>query len=601
MLNHSFRFHGIPVSSGISVGKAHVIENRPLKAEPRRIAKDRVEEEIERFRQAVEMASEEIRALRKRVAEAIDERQAQIFDAHLGMLSDPLVIERTIERVRNEQHNAEYAFQQNVNEIADRLAKIQDEFFLQRNNDILDVARRVLNNLMCLEGDHLRKVSDESIVVAHDLGPSDTAQMIRTTILGFCTNLGGKTSHTAIMAKALQIPAVVGLEDITQFVRNGDLLIVDGNEGTVILNPSPAELEQYQKLEEDWRSQSLQLAELRDLPAETIDGERVTLLANLELAEEVEHIFQHGAEGVGLFRTEFTYLNREHLPTEEELLGVYRRVLDDLGDLPVVFRTLDLGGDKFISAIPIEELNPFMGLRALRLCLENPEMFATQIRAILRACAGRPLHLLFPMVSGLEDFRKAKAFFQNVLNGLTDQGIEVPTEVKLGVMIEIPSAALTADLLAEEVDFFSIGTNDLIQYTLAVDRVNKRVAYLYEPLHPAVLRMVRMVVESAEHRGLPVSVCGEMAASPEMAAVLVGLGVRELSMGPISIPAVKRVLRSVPVKDLRTLADELILYSSAPQIRERLEQVLGNLLSSRITPPPRDTDPLPESKSSSSP
>lgn len=596
MLSHSFRFHGIPVSSGISIGKAHVIENRPLKAEPHALEEHEIESEIERFRRAVEMATEEILALRRKVAEAVDERQAQIFDAHIGMLSDPLIVDRTIDLVRKEQRNAEFIFQRNVHEIAERLAKIQDEYYSQRNNDILDVARRVMNNLMCLDGHHFESIPEGAVVVAHDLGPSDTAQMIRRRILGFCTNLGGKTSHTAIMAKALQIPAVVGLEDLTQYVRNGELLVVDGNEGTVILNPSPAELEQYRRLEEDWRSHALRLGELRDLPAETLDGERITLLANMELPEEIEHVFEHGAEGVGLFRTEFTYMNQDHLPTEEELLGVYRRVLGDLGDLPVVFRTLDLGGDKFVSAVPIEELNPFLGLRALRLCLENPDIFATQLRAILRAAAGRTLHLLFPMVAGVEDFRKAKAFLTNVLNCLIDNGVAVPTEVKLGVMIEIPSAALTSDLLADEVDFFSIGTNDLIQYTLAVDRVNKRVAYLYEPLHPAVLRMIQMVVRAAKRRGLPVAVCGEMAASPEMAAVLIGLGVRELSMGPISIPAVKRLIRSVHISDLKSMTDELMAFSSAGQLRDRLEEILGDMLSTQITPPPTTSNAVPHSQ-----
>jgi phosphotransferase system enzyme I (PtsI) len=421
-------------------------------------------------------------------------------------------------------------------------------------------------------------------VVAHDLGPSDTAQMIRSKILGFCTNLGGQTSHTAIMAKALQIPAVVGLEDITKFVCDGDLLIVDGNEGTVILSPSTAELDQYRRLADEWRSQRLRLSELKDLPAETLDGERIVLMANVELPEEVTHVHEQGAEGIGLFRTEFTYLERDHLPTEDELLGVYTRMLKGTGDLPVVFRTLDLGGDKFISALPIEELNPFMGLRALRLCLENPDMFATQLRAILRAAAGRPLHLLFPMVAGLEDFRKAKAFFGNVHRNLVDRGIPVPTEVLLGVMIEIPSAAVTADFLAEEVDFFSIGTNDLIQYTLAVDRVNKRVAYLYEPLHPAVLRLIDMVVKSAARHNVPVSVCGEMAANPEMAAVLVGLGVRELSMGPISIPSVKRILRSVKAEDLRKMAAELLDLRSVSEVTLCVQGRLTGLLTSNNHP-----------------
>lgn len=578
MAEASCRLKGIPVSGGIAIGNVHLVERHPMELEPYRLADDLVEQEVERFLRAVQMTADEVSALRKRVAESIDERQASIFDAHLAMLSDPLIIDTTLDTIRSQQHNAEYVFQQVVDGVAERLAQIHDEFFSQRNNDLFDVARRVLTNLICLNTPHLEEIHEAVILVAHDLGPADTAQLMHSKIMGFCTNLGGQTSHTAIMAKALQIPAVLGLDSVTHCARNGDLMILDGNTGTVILRPTEAELECFRRRLEDWQIKKQQWAGLRHLPATTRDGQRITLLANIELPAEAEHIHEHGAEGIGLFRTEFIYLNRESLPSEEEQYQVYERVQRVVAPQSVVYRTLDLGGDKFISATPIEELNPFLGLRALRLCMENPEVFRAQLRALLRAGVGTTLHILFPMVTGLEDFRTAKAFVKKVCEELDAEGLPRPAVLKIGIMIETPSAALTSDALAPEADFFSIGTNDLVQYTLAVDRVNKRVAYLYEPLHPAVLRLIQLVVRNAHAHQIPVAVCGEMAADPLMAALLVGLGIRELSMGPVSIPAVKSLLRNVRAADLEHLARELLLLPTAMTIRVRLEQRMGELL-----------------------
>jgi phosphotransferase system enzyme I (PtsI) len=354
-------------------------------------------------------------------------------------------------------------------------------------------------------------------------------------------------------------------------------MILDGRTGTVILRPDTEEQEHYRHMHQDWLITKQQLAGLRHLPATTLDGHRVTLLANIELPEEAEHVHEQGAEGIGLFRTEFIYLNRETLPSEDEQYQVYARVYRALEPQTVVFRTLDLGGDKFLSKTPIEELNPFLGLRALRLCMENPEVFRAQLRAMFKAGAGKKLHILFPMVTGLEDFRAAKAFVEKIREELNTDGIPPPEELEIGIMIETPSAALTSNALAPEADFFSIGTNDLVQYTLAVDRVNKRVAYLYEPLHPAVLRLIETVVRNARAHQIPVAVCGEMAAEPSMAALLVGLGIRELSMGPVSIPAVKSLLRTVRAADLERLAGELLTLPTATQIRTRLEQRLGEL------------------------
>ncbi len=572
-MNETLRFQGIAASKGIAIGKVHVVERRPVQVEALPIPEEHIEAEIERFRRAIAMSSEEIQAMRQRVAQELDEAQASIFDAHLLILSDPAIVNRTISRIRSERLSAEYVFQKTVDELSERLAQIQDEFFSQRNSDFADVARRVVNNLLALDSAPFKELDEDAIVVARDLGPSDTAHMTRGNVLGFCIDQGGRTSHTAIMAKALQIPAVVGLGTLSREVQSGDTMIVDGLTGVVILRPSEADIEAYRRRAEEWSTEKQSLGNLRDLPALTSDNVRISLFANIELPTEIDHVREHGAEGIGLFRSEFIFLDRDHLPGEEEQYQAYRSVIEEMGGQKVIIRTLDIGGDKFLSALPIDELNPFMGLRALRLCFENPEMFKTQLRAILRAAAGQTLHILFPMVSGVEDFMRARRILFEVRRGLADEGAEIASEIKAGAMIEIPSAAITSDLLAAEADFFSIGTNDLIQYTLAVDRGNKRISYLYDPLHPSVLRLIEMTVRNARERGIPVAVCGEMAADPETAAVLVGLGIRELSMGPVDIAPVKRFLRSVRVADLEQLARELLALGNAQAAREHLSRV----------------------------
>ncbi len=586
MVSLSRRFQGIPVSRGIVIGRAYLYDTSLIQVETYSISAEEVEVQEERFREAIRMSAEEIRAMRARVAESLDEAQASLFDAHLQMLSDPMVVEQTLRRIRQERINAEAAFHNVASELTEKLGGIQDEFFQQRSNDLHDVSRRVLKNLCCLDHGHLSDLREEAIVVANDLGPTDTAHMIHSRVLGFCTNLGSRTSHTAIMAQALQIPAVVGLENITKWVKSGDLLVVDGISGLVIINPTPTELDAYRRIEEEWKTQKKRLSALRDLPAVTLDGARIQLLANIELSEETTHVLQQGAEGVGLFRTEFIYLHLDRLPTEDEQFAIYSEVVKAMGDREVVFRTLDLGGDKFLSEVRIEELNPFFGLRALRLCFENPRVFTRQLRALLRATAGKTLHVLFPMVNGVEDFRRAKTILHDVRRELEESTGEGPAQVKVGVMIEIPSAAILSDLLAEEADFFSIGTNDLIQYTMAVDRVNKRVSYLYEPLDPSVLRLIDLTVRNANARGIPVSVCGEMAAEPESAALLVGLGVRKLSMGPVSIPPVKRLLRRVRLADLERLAREILMFPTASQARARLSEAIKELLHSAANEAP---------------
>jgi phosphotransferase system enzyme I (PtsI) len=566
-------FHGSPVSSGIIIGTAYSLDYKSLTLEPRPVPPERINAEIERFRSAVQLSKTQLSTIRSQVKDGVDERHAAIFDSHLLILEDPLIIDETIARIKKEHLNAEYVFNTTVEKIASMFEKIKDDYLSARKLDLYDVASRVINNLLHLESSKLSRLKEEVIVVAHDLGPSDTAHMVKEKVTSFVTDIGGPTSHTAIMAKALEIPAVVGLDNITKYVHSGDTLIVDGIKGVVVHNPTPEAEEDYRRAQQEFYEQERALASFRHLPAETLDSHIIGLCANIELAEEVDHVLRHGAEGIGLFRTEFIYLNQEHLPTEEEQFAVYRLVVEKMKPHPVVFRTLDVGGDKFLSSIPIsKELNPFLGLRAIRLCLEYPDMFRQQLRAILRASGFGSARILFPLVSGRREVRAAKRIVEEVKQELATQKMAFDTNIQIGIMIEIPSAAVIADLLAREVDFFSIGTNDLIQYTLAVDRVNEKVAYLYDPLHPAILRLIQYIVEAAHRHGIWVSVCGEMAGEPAIAAILMGLGIDELSMGAVAIPEVKKTIRGIRLADARELINEIMTQSSMQDLRELVNQ-----------------------------
>jgi phosphotransferase system enzyme I (PtsI) len=560
-------FDGIPVSGGVVSGKVFRLDLRRLTFEIRSIPKDKIEEEIVRFQNAVEISKKQLRKIRDKAENDIDEIHASIFDSHILMLDDPLIIKDTIAGIRREKKNSEYVLEKTVERIASLFKKMPDEYFSTRTSDIYDVAYHILKNLL-QAGEHpLRTLKEPMIVVAHDLGPSDTVVMDRSKVIGFVTEVGGPTSHTAIMAKALEIPAIVGVAGILEKIQTDDTLIVDGAGGHVILNPTEQELKKYEILKKKIIDQEQSLSALCDLPAETLDGYTIELSANIEIPGEVEHVKQHGADGIGLFRTEFFYLNRARFPDENEQYRVYKEVLEAVHPKTVIFRTLDIGGDKFISGLRFKELNPFMGLRAIRLGLANPDMFKVQLRAILRASVAGNARLMFPMVSCVEEVQAVKKLLEEVKEELKKKKEPFRSDVELGIMVEIPSAAITADLLCKEVDFFSIGTNDLIQYTLAVDRVNENVAYLYEPYHPAILRLIRDVITAAHKNNVWVGLCGEMASDPMTAIILLGLGIDELSMGPIAIPEVKRVIRHIRLSDAKRLANEILQMNTAMEIK----------------------------------
>lgn len=567
----TFFFDGLGVSGGVVLGPAFVIETQGGENESYSVAAADVDHEVDRFHAALEKAKAEVTELSRTVAERIDAQQAAIFDAHAVLLTDPHLINRTIKGIREERKNAEFIFWNVTRDIGEQLSAIGDSYFSERTHDLYDVARRVIKMLRNQHGNETLSIPAGSIIVANDLGPSETAQFNRERIAGFVTNSGGSTSHTAIMAKALSLPAVVGLDFITHYVRNGDFLILDGTQGKVILHPTPQMIAYYREQAEVFSRERATMAELKCLPAETLDGVHITLEANIEFAEEMELVAAQGAEGIGLYRTEFFFMGRDKLPTEQEQEAAYATVLNAMGDAPVVFRTLDVGGDKIPMTIPMAaESNPFLGLRAIRLCLAHPELLRLQLRPLMRAAAGRKLHLLIPMVSSLEEVAQTREHIDEVSRQLTREGAPLPQEILLGVMIEIPSAALQADVLAREVDFLSIGTNDLVQYTLAVDRVNKLVSQLFCETHPAVLQLIHRVVLAANAAQKPVTVCGEMAGDVTHSLLLIGLGVRRLSMSPSLIGPVKRAIRSVNAKDLEKMATTLLCLSTAQEVREAL-------------------------------
>jgi phosphoenolpyruvate-protein phosphotransferase (PTS system enzyme I) len=581
----TFYFDGLGVSGGVAIGPAFVLETQGLNVESSPILPEDVDQEIERFYRAVELAKEEVTELGRQVAQVIDTGQAAIFDAHVALLSDPMMIEKTIKSIRKNNQSAEHVFWHITKEIGLQLEALGDSYFSERSNDIYDIARRVLKFLGHGNDPTGATMAEDSIIIANDLGPAETAILHRDKISGFATNVGGATSHTAILAKALSLPAVVGLDYISHYVRTGDMVILDGTKGKVLLNPAPEQIEEYRALQDEYRKARENLTEVVTLPAMTLDGELISMEANIEFINELDMVDANGAEGIGLFRTEYFFIERRTLPSESEQLEAYSQVLDHMGDRPVVFRTLDVGGDKLAYSIPTpNESNPFLGLRAIRLCLAYPDLFRCQLRPLFKAGAGKKLNLMLPMVSGVQEIREAKRFIQDVREELTREGVEPPSQFRLGVMIEIPSACLQAEEMASEVDFFSIGTNDLIQYTIAVDRVNKTVGHLYQETHPAVLRLIAMVVDAAKRTGTPLAVCGEMAGDPVLSLLLIGLGVRTLSMSPGLLTLVKKSIRSHELDFLKELAAELLLLPTSHQIRETLEnrlEVYENTLSEK--------------------
>ncbi len=574
-------FKGIPAAPGIVIGQAYVFGKEDLDVERQSISDEQVPLEISRFEDALIQTRQEIIILQKKIAQEMGSEHGEVFDAHLLVLEDRMLIEEVISKVKKEKLVVDYVFSEVLKRYAGVFSRIEDEYLKERISDINDVGRRILRNLLGKKRKGLADLEEEVVIVAHDLSPSDTATMHKNRVIGFVTDIGGKTSHTAIMAKSLEIPAVVGLEIGTEKIKNGDKIIVDGSSGLVIVSPDPETLKKYEVREEKFKGLNAAFASIKDLPTQTTDGKLVSLAANIEFPEEIPSVLQHGAEGVGLYRTEYFYMNRRDLPGEDEQYEAYKYLAQAFGDKPVIVRTLDLGGDKFISQFNLpKEMSPFMGWRAIRFCLARPDIFKVQLRAILRASAAGNLKIMFPMISGIEELKRAKQLLFECMDELKSQGVAFNEKLEVGAMIEVPSAALTSDVLASEVSFFSIGTNDLIQYALAVDRTNEKIAYLYDPTHPAVLRLIKGVIDAGHKSKIWVGMCGEMSGEPSLALLLLGLGLDEFSMPSASILEIKNIIRSVAYEKAREIAEQALTLLTGADIDAFLRGKLKELLPS---------------------
>lgn len=570
---------GIAAASGISIGPVYKIGSEEFIVLREAIKWEDIPAQIQLFEEALIKTRREIIELQKRISSDMGQEEAQIFDAHLLVLEDRMLIEEVISRLKKEQLNVAYVFSEVLKKYISVFLKIEDEYLKERTADINDVGRRILRNLLGKEKKGLEDIKEKAIIVAHDLSPSDTAAMHTKNVAAFVTDIGGKTSHTAIMAKSLEIPAVVGLETITAKVNPGDILIVDGSMGIVIIDPDEETLRSYRQKLEKLKGIAERFLSVKDLPAITTDGRTVMVSANIEFPDEVSSVKLHGSEGIGLYRTEFFYMNRKDSPTEEEHYQAYKYVAQAMNPHSVVIRTLDIGGDKFLSQFKIPyEMQPFLGWRAIRFCLARPDIFKLQLRAILRASVHGNLKLMYPMISGIDELRQANRLLEEAKEELRKNGLGFNDRIRVGVMIEVPSAAMTADILAKEADFFSIGTNDLIQYSLAVDRANEKVAYLYEPAHPAILRLVKNIIDAAHEAKIKVAMCGEMAGDPSLALILLGLGLDEFSMPPQIIPELKYIIRAVGFKGAQSFANEAMKLSTGTQVEGFAQNKLAEIL-----------------------
>ena len=564
---------GIGASPGIIIGKAYLIERSKVRLAQKGIHPNQVEEEVKRFLKAIQESRNQLIEIKEKILDPEVRRHSFILDVHLMILDDQMLIQDTVDSIRKKKVNAEWALDLTLEKLDMAFKAIDDEYLRERRSDLHYVSQRIFRNLLGKKHDDITRIKGKVIVVAHDLSPADTLQMNLKYVAGFITDIGGKVSHTAILARSLGIPAVVGLEVASSLINGGDLLTIDGETGEVVINPTEEVSQSFLERKRRIRSMEREILKYASLPAETRDGVRVRLQANIEMVEEISSVRMHGGEGVGLFRTEILYLNRKDLPSEEEHFQTYRRLAEDISPATATIRTLDIGGDKFLpNYSKANEMNPAMGLRAIRFSIKEADIFKVQLRGILRASAYGKLRILLPMISGIEEIRQTRTILEEVKKGLIKEKIPFDRGIKIGAMIEIPSASDIADILAREVDFFSIGTNDLIQYALAVDRINEHVSYLYEPLHPAVLRIIRWVVQSAHQGGIPVAICGEMAAEPAYVIVLLGLGLDEFSMNPVSIPKVKKVLRMSRFEETRSLVEELFKFSTASEIESRVRK-----------------------------
>jgi phosphoenolpyruvate-protein phosphotransferase (PTS system enzyme I) len=568
-------FRGIPVSAGVCRGKVLVLDRQRPTIGQRQLSQAEVDEEVNRLERALVQTRHQILEVQRRVSEAMGAQEGSIFDAHLLVLEDRTLLDEVLRVIREKSVNAEFAFHSIAERYATSLASIEDDYLRERATDMRDVTTRVLNNLLGKAAElDLRNLKDPCIIISHDLTPSNTAQLDRNRVIGFATDVGSKTSHTAIMARSLRIPAVVGLKEASSVLETGQYALLDGFNGVIIVNPTDQTLFQYGQLIDKQAALQEKLRDLEFKPAVTLDGHRVFLSANIESPADTKAVRSCGAEGVGLFRTEYLYINRESPPSEEQQFDAYSEAARALKPMPLVIRTLDLGGDKFLAHLPLpREMNPFLGWRAIRFCLQERDIFREQLRAILRASAEGNVKMMYPMISGLDELNQANAMVEEFKGELRQEGIPFDENIEIGAMIETPSAVIVADSLAKRLKFFSIGTNDLIQYSLAVDRMNEKIAHLYEPTHPAIVRLIKATVEAAHRHQIRVSVCGEMASEPALAPLLLGLGIDELSTAPPLVPPVKFLVRRLKISEARELAEFALQCESASEILARCQEL----------------------------
>jgi len=570
---------GIPASPGIVIGQIFVIDRNELKVNKRAIKEDEISSEIMRFEDALMKTREEILGVKELIQKDLDIKHAEIFNAHLLVLEDRMMIEEVIKKVKNEKFNVEFVFSQVLQKFIDTFNEVDDEYIKERTADIKDIGRRILKNLMGEDSSISLPFEKDVIVVAVDIAPSDAVLMDRTKVVGFITEIGSRISHTAIMARSLEIPAVVGVKKATSYLHTGEIAIIDGNTGSIIINPDEQTIEEYRKKIDKLNAFTKGLEDLKNLPAITSDKVKINLVANIEFSEDVYSAIAHGAEGVGLYRTEFFYMNKMELPTEEDHYQAYKMVAEKMLPHNVVIRTLDLGGDKFVSNLDFpKEMNPFLGWRAIRFCLERLDIFKIQLRAILRASVVGNISMMYPMISGIEEFRQANKILHEVKQSLRDSKIPFNEDMKVGAMIEVPSAAVIADILAKEADFFSIGTNDLIQYSLAVDRGNDKIAHLYQPSHIAVVRLIKNIIDAGHKEGIPVAMCGEMSSEALYTTLLIGLGLDEFSVSPVVLPEIKKVIRSISKKEAKVFAEKALKCVTGKEIDDFAKEALKKIL-----------------------
>ncbi len=579
-MSEEFVLTGIGASPGICIGKAYLVDKEGVEVVQKYAIEPKdLHTEINRFKTAVKAVTDELHAIIENTPEAFREH-AYILETHLVLLKDKMLYGKTIETIKRDRVNAEWALKDVVSNIKTVFQNISDPYIKERSEDIGQVSGRIMLRLIGVETVDISEINKRVILVAHDLTPAETSQIQVGRIMGFITDRGGKASHTGIIARSLEIPAVMGLRHVTRKVKNDDLIIVDGNAGIIIIDPSEKTLIEYEERKTRYEAYQAAMTRASHLPAVTADGVQLVAMGNIELPEEIVSVLDHGGDGIGLYRTEFQYLNRSDFPSEDELFDKYRDVVEVTAPKPVTIRTLDINGDKALDfGNGNHEENPALGLRAIRYCLKRPDVFEMQIRAILRAAAFGNVRIMFPMISSCDEIMAAKRIMAKAAASLESEGTAFKKEIDIGILIEVPSAVIMADVMADMVDFFSIGTNDLIQYALAIDRSNRDVAHLYHPLHPAIIRMLKQIADVAKNKGIRVAMCGEMAGDPFHVPILLGMGINELSMNPQAIPAVKSMIRSLRMEDAQKFMNEVLKKTTAKEVVDLLQEAYGTLFS----------------------